>query len=145
MEERGEANIGSARCPTASRMDCIMGMKFSIQIHCFLKHPTEVAVELCGYGDDGGEGVIIPDIVQFQCEMPNPNARLADTRMLKSRWVNSLRHGDNAHVHRISGNSRATMAVAVTSATPMGITFGEAQGIIDQTSSASFAKGEQRM
>jgi len=37
------------------------------------------------------------------------------------------------------------MAAAVMSAMLMGITFEEAQGIIDQTRNVSFARGEQRM
>jgi len=140
---RGELWLGPL--PTANRMDTIMETKFSIQIYCFLKHPTEVAVGLCGYGDSGGDGMIIPDTVQFRCEMSNPHARLADMRMLKSCLVNSLRQGDNAYVHCISGISRAPMAAAVMSAILMGITFEEAKGIIDQTRNVSFDKGEQRM
>jgi len=144
-EGRGRGELWLGPLPTANRMDTIMETKFSIQIYCFLKHPTEVAVGLCGYGDDGGDGMIIPDTVQFRCEMSNPHARLADMRMLKSCLVNSLRQGDNAYVHCVSGISRAPMAAAVMSAMLMGITFEEAQGIIDQTRNVSFAKGEQRM
>jgi hypothetical protein len=139
-EGKGKGELWLGPLPTAQRMDRIMETKHSIQIYCFLKEPTEVQVE---YG--GGEGMFIPGTVPFRCEMSNPHAWLADMRVLKSCLVNSLRQGDNAYVHCISGISRAPMAAAVMSSMLMRISFQEAKGIIDQTRNVSFTKGEQRM
>jgi hypothetical protein len=135
-EGKGELWLGPL--PTAQRMDQIMQTKPSIQIYCFLKDPTEVQVE-----QDSGEGMYIPGTVPFRCEMSNPHSRLQDMRMLKSCLVNSLRQGDNAYVHCISGITRAPIAAAVMSAMLMGISFAEAKGIIDQTRNVSFASGSR--
>ena len=66
-------------------------------------------------------------------------------RALRSCLINSLRQGDNAYVHCVSGLSRAPMAAAVLCAMLMGIRFEEAQDIIDQTRHVSFGEGEERM
>ena len=63
--------------------------------------------------------------------------------MLKSCLVNSLRQGDNAYVHCISGITRAPTAAAVMSAMLMGISFAEAKDIIHQTRNVSFASGSR--
>ena len=104
-----------------------MQTKPSIQIYCFLQDPTECQVE-----EDGAAGMFIPDTVPFRCEMSNPNSRLQDMRTLKSCLVNSLRQGDNAYVHCITGITRAPIAAAVMGAMLMGISFAEAKAIIDQ-------------
>ena len=85
----------------------------------------------------------IPDTVPFRCEMSNPHARLEDMRSLKSCLGNSLRQGDNAYVHCISGITRAPMAAAVVGAVLMGISFEEAKGIINQNRNVNLASGEQ--
>jgi len=135
---RGELWIGPL--PTAQRMDQITETKYSIQIYCFQKDPTDVQVEM------GGEaGMLIPDTVIFRCEMSNSHAQLADMRALKSCLLNSLRQGDNAYVHCVSGISRAPMAASVMGAILMGISFEKAKDIINQTRNVSFDRAEQRM
>ena len=64
-------------------------------------------------------------------------------RSLKLCLVNALRQGDNAYVYRISGVTRAPMAAAAMGAVLMGISFGEAEGIINQTRNVDFASEEQ--
>ena len=64
---------------------------------------------------------------------------------LKSILVNSLRQGDNAYVHCVSGISRAPMAAAVMCSFLMGITFDQAKDLIGQTRNVRFDGGEQRM
>ena len=120
----------------AKRMDRILEAKPSIQIYCFLKDPTHVQVE-----QGSGEGMYIPGTIPFRCEMSNPHARLSDMRVLKPCLVNSLRQGDNAYVHCISGITRAPMAAAVMSAGLMGISLEEAKNIISQTRNVDFAIG----
>jgi len=139
-EEEGRGELWLGPLPTLQRIDKINETKHSIQVYCFLKTPAHVQVE------PGGEwGMLIPGTKAFRCEMSNPNARLSDMRALKSCLVNSLRQGDNAYVHCVSGLSRAPMAAAVMCAMLMGISFEEAKDIINQTRNVSFDKGEQRM
>ena len=64
-------------------------------------------------------------------------------RSLKLCLVNALRQGDNAYVYRISGVTRAPMAAAAMGAVLMGISFGEAEGIINQTRKLDSASEEQ--
>ena len=92
----------------------------------------------------GGEaGMYIPDTVIFRCEMSNAKARRADMRALKSCLLNSLRQGDNAYVHCVSGISRAPMAASVMGA--LLISFEEAKSIRNQTRNVSFDRSEQHM
>jgi hypothetical protein len=126
-EDEGRGELWLGPLPTAQRLDQIMQTKPSIQIYCSLQDPTECQVE-----KDGAEGMLIPDTVLFRCGLSNPSLRLQDMRMLKSCLVNSLRQGDNAYVHCISGTTRAPIAAAVMSAMLMGISFVEAKAIIDQ-------------
>jgi len=138
-EGRGELWLGPI--PTAQRMNKISETKHSIQVFCFAKAPFNVQVE----EPDGEWGMDIPGTKPFRCEMSNSQARLADMRALRSCLVNSLRQGDNAYVHCVSGISRAPMAAAVMCAMLMGISFEEAKNIIHQTRNVSFNKGERRM
>jgi len=137
-EGRGELWLGPL--PTEQRLGKINETKPSIQVYCFAKSPTQVQVE------PGGEwGMLIPGTRAFRCEMSNPEVRLADMRALRACLVNSLRQGDNAYVHCVSGLSRSPMAAAVMGAMLMGISFEEAKGIIEQTCNVSFDKGTRRM
>ena len=121
-------------------MDRILENKPSIQVHCFLKDPTAVEVE-----KDGEQGMHIPGTISYRCEMSNPHARLIDMRLLRSTLVNSLRQGDNAYVHCVSGISRAPMAAAVMCSLLMKISFKESQKIINSVRNVRFEKGEEHM
>jgi len=138
-EEEGRGELWLGPLPTAQRMDKINETKHSIQVYCFAKTPEQVQVE------QGEWGMLIPGTKTFRCEMSNPAARLSDMRALKSCLVNSLRQGDNAYVHCVSGLSGAPMAAAVMSAMLMGISFEQAKDIISQTRNVRFDGGEQRM
>ena len=139
-EEKGRGELWLGAIPTEQRMDRISETKPSIQVFCFAKAPPNVQVE------PGGEwGMLIPETKAFRCEMSNPQTRLADMRTLMSCLVNSLRQGDNAYVHCVSGLSRAPMAAAVMGSMLMGISFEETQDIIHQIRNVSFDKEEQRM
>ncbi len=139
-EDNGRGELWLGPIPTAQRIGTISETKPSIQVYCFAKAPTDVEVE------PGGEwGMFIPETMAFRCEMSNPKARIADMRALRSCLVNSLRQGDNAYVHCVSGISRAPMAAAVMITMLMGISFEEAKDIINQTRNVSFEKGERRM
>jgi len=139
-ETDGKGELWLGPLPTEQRLEEINETKPSIQVYCFAKSPTHVQVE-----PRGEWGMLIPGTRAFRCEMSNPEARLADMRALKACLVNSLRQGDNAYVHCVSGLSRAPMAAAVMGAMLMGISFEEAKGIIDQTRNVDFDKGERRM
>jgi len=139
-EEEGRGELWLGPIPTEQRMDCILSTKPSIQICCFAKRPTDVQVE------QGGEwGQWIPETVRFRFEMSNPQVRSRDFRKLRTCFINSLRQGDNAYVHCISGLSRAPMAATLLSARLMNISFTEALDNIRQTRNIHFDKGESRM
>ena len=89
--------------------------------------------------------MIIPDTLVFRCEMSNPHARLKDMHELLPCVLNSLRQGDNAYCHCVTGVSRAPRAAAVISAKLMGITFEQAQYIIDQVRNIKSDKNEKSM
>ena len=136
-EEEGRGELWLGPLPTAQRMNRITETKCSIQIYCFRRNPTDVQVEWDGTGE---AGMLIPNTVSFRCEMSNSRARLADMRALRPCLLNSLRQGDNAYVHCVSGISRAPMATAVMGAMLMGISFEDAKD-----SNVSFDEGEQSM
>jgi hypothetical protein len=121
-------------------MPVITQTKHSIQIYCFMNYPEDVLLE------DGGEwGMSIPDTLVFRCEMSKASARLKDMQALMPYLLNSLRQGDNAYVHCVTGVSRAPRAAAVISAKLMGITFEQAKYIIDQVRNIKNDGGEERM
>ena len=59
-------------------------------------------------------------------------------RALLPCLINSLRQGDNAYIHCVSGLSRAPVAAAVVSAKAMCIKFDLAKHIIDQVRNNKF-------
>ena len=67
-EEEGRGELWLGPLPTAQRMDRITETKYSIQIYCFRKDPTDVQVEWDGTGE---AGMLIPNTVSFRCEMSN--------------------------------------------------------------------------
>ena len=98
--------------PTKDRLDAITSWGLTpmhIQICCFKKHPTKILVE---HGVDSG-GVIIPNAEFFKLEMSNPKMRQHDFRKLRTTLVTSLRRGNNAYVHCVTGVSRAPAAACV--------------------------------
>ena len=122
--------------PTEERMDVITETTHSIQIYCFANDPIAVQVE------HGGEsGRYIPGTLVFRCEMSNNKARGADMRALMPCLVNSLRQGDNAYVHCVSGLSRAPVAAGVMGAKLMGISLRKSKQIIDQTRNVKSERG----
>ena len=139
-EEEGKGELWLGPLPTAQRMDQIKEVEYSIQIHCFLKDPTEVQME-----PGGAKGAFIPGTCSVRCELSNPSTRQADMRALKAMLVNSLRQGDNAYVHCVSGISRAPAAAAVMCSMLMGISLEQSKDIIAQTRNVSFDWGEQHM
>jgi len=139
-EEEGRGELWLGPLPTAQTIDMINETKPSIQIYCLAKSPMDVQVE-----PDGKWGMVIPWTEAFRCEMSNPHVRSRDVRALRTCVINSLRQGDNAYVHCISGISEAPMAAALLSAMLMKTSFEAAQGIIDQTRNVSFGKGERHM
>ena len=114
-EGRGELWLGPI--PTDRRMAQIIRIAaFSIQIHCCKKSPEEQEIER-----NGDRGEFLEDVDSFRCEMSNAQLRLADLRDVIPPLVNSLRQGDNAYLHCISGLSRAPVAAAIMGAKLMGI------------------------
>ena len=142
-EEEGRGELWLGPLPTKRGMDRILDTKPSIQIFCFTNPPDRVRVE-----PDGEWGMFIPGTRAFRCEMSNPQVRDEDLRALRPCLINSLRQGGNAYVHCVSGISKAPMAAAALSAMLMGISFGEAQSIIEQICSlvrSSFVRWESHM
>ena len=135
-EGRGELWLGAV--PTTTTMGKISEIRPSIQIYCFHAEPTQVQV------DWGVSGMYIPRATTFRCEMSHPRLRQAEMRALMPILVNSLRQGDNAYVHCVSGLSRAPMAATVMCAVLMGISIEEAKDIINQTRNVDFW-GARRM
>ena len=135
--EEGKGEFWLGALPTAERMRTISETKPSIQIYCFHKEPTQVWVEW----NSEEAGMYIPGAIPFRCEMSKARARLSDMRALRPCLVNSLRQGDNAYVHCVSGITRAPMAAAVMCAMLMGISIEQAKDIINQTRFVCFASG----
>jgi hypothetical protein len=139
-KEKGKGELWLGPLPTANRMERITDVKHSIQIYCFKKAPTDVEVQR------GEKGEFIPGTMAFRCEMSNSRQRLTDMRALKSRVVNSMRQGDNAYIHCVSGISRAPAAAAVVGSSLMDISFERAKYIISQVRNVDFdGKGEKEM
>ena len=139
-KETGKGELWLGPIPTAGRMQLITNVKHSIQIHCFKRTPTEVEVRR------GEKGERIPDTMAFRCEMSNSRQRLTDMRLLKPRVVNSLRQGDNAYIHCVTGVSRAPVAAAVIASSLMDVSFGRAKYIINQARNVDFrGKSEEEM
>ena len=137
-EEEGKGELWLGPLPTEQRMGKISMTKPSIQIFCFLKAPVKVQVE------PGGEkGMFIPGTKAFRCAISTLEVGREDMQALLPCLVNSLRQGDNAYVHCVSGTARAPVAAAVMSAKLMGISYGEALSIVSQVRNVVFNKGEQ--
>ena len=132
-DEEGRGELWLGPLPTESRIGQIMLTEHNIQVYCFMKDPEEVEVIA------GGEvGMRIPGALVFRCEMSNLNTRGSDMRSLLPCLINSLRQGDNAYVHCVSGLSRAPMAAAVMSAKLMCISLRGAKHIIGQIRNVKF-------
>ena len=131
---RGELWLGPV--PTESRLERINETKFSIQVYCFMNDPEEVTV--ARHGEKGETGMQIPGTLAFRCEMSNRHTRGTDLRALLPCLINSLRQGDNAYIHCVSGISRAPVAAAITSAKLMNTTFEDAKYIIEQVRNVKF-------
>ena len=132
-EEFGRGELWLGPLPTQSRIDYIMQTDFSIQVYCFLNDPEEITVT------EGGEaGMRVPDTIVFRCEMSNHRTRGGDLKLLLPCLINSLRQGDNAYIHCVSGLSRAPVAAAIVSAKLMCTSFAEAKYIVDQVRHVKF-------
>ena len=81
---------------------------------------------------------MVPGALVFRCEMSNANTRARHIESFIDCLVNSLRQGDNAYVHCISGISRAPMAAAILGAKLMGISVEDAKWWIDQARNVKF-------
>jgi len=83
----------------------------------------------------------IPGAILFRCEMSNQYARLLDMQMLRPCVIDSLRQGDNAYIHCVSGITRAPLAAALLCAMLKNINLGEAKYIINQCRNVDFNSG----
>jgi hypothetical protein len=134
--EEGKGELWLGPLPTAERMPTILETMPSIQIYCFRADPTAVTVE-----GNRGRGMHIPGAILFRCEMSNQYARLLDMQMLRPCVIDSLRQGDNAYIHCVSGITRAPLAAALLCATLMNINLDEAMYIINQCRNVDFNSG----
>jgi len=133
-EEEGRGELWLGPLPTDLTMDRILDTKPSIQIFCLDSFPDRVQAE-----PDGEWGRFIPGTKAFRCVMSNPQVRSGDVQALRSCLINSLRQGDNAYVHCVSGISEAPMTAALLSAMLMRISFEEALRRIEQPDSLEFS------
>ena len=102
--------------PTNGRLQRIMETKPSIQICCFKKSPTEVMVD---DADPESYGVLLPDTEYFKLEMSNAGVRKQDLRKLRTTLLTSMRQGDNAYIHCMTGLCRAAIGGALVGALVM--------------------------
>ena len=108
-ERGGELWLGPV--PTIDRVAHIESKaEFSIQIGCFKKWPTEVMVDEC---DENSRGVVIENAEYFKLEMSNETTRQQDFRRLRTTLLTSLRQGDNAYIHCMTGLCRAPLAASI--------------------------------
>ena len=77
-------------------------------------------------------GMIIPDTRLLRCEMSREDHREHDMEAIIPLLADSLRQGNNAYIHCVSGISRAPLAAAILCAVFMNISFGRAKDIITQ-------------
>ena len=134
-EGRGELWLGPL--PTESRMEIITATKHSIQIYCLGKDPCSIQVDAAG----SEHGAHIPGTLVFRCKLNNNKVNLADLRTLMPCLLNSLRRGDCAYVHCVTGFSMAPTVAAPMAAMLMDISTPEAQDIIDQVRIVRFHNG----
>jgi hypothetical protein len=99
--------------PTKGRLGKIMEMNPSIQICCFKKSPTQVMVD---DNDDDSYGVLLPDTELYKLEMSNGQVRKQDLRKLRTPLLTSMRQGDNAYIHCMTGLCRAAIGGALLTA-----------------------------
>ena len=109
----------------------------SLQIYCFAAPVTSVAVD----GSPDQRGMWIPGALPLRCEMSNPNNREYDIEEIMDCVINSVRQGDNAYVHCISGLSRGPVAAAIFSAKLMGISLEDAKWWINQARNVKDERG----
>jgi hypothetical protein len=96
--------------PTKARLQMIMKMEPSIQICCFKKSPTDVRVD---DADPDSQGMLLPDTEFHKLEMSNDGVRKQDLRMLRTNLLTSMRQGDNAYIHCMTGLCRAAIGGAL--------------------------------
>ena len=104
-EEGGELWLGPL--PTQDRLEAIESKaNFSIQIGCFSKKPTEVFVD---DADTSTRGVYMAGTEYYKFEMSHKSLRAPDFRKLRTALMTSLRQGDSAYIHCVSGLTRAPL------------------------------------
>ena len=108
--EIGKGELWLGPLPVAGRMQGISSLGVSLQISCFQKHPTRVALD---DKDPSTKGMCIPGSMQMTVEMSNDSRRVHDIRRVRQLLVSSLRQGDNAYVHCMTGLCRAPLAAAI--------------------------------
>ena len=126
--------------PTARRMATICQTKHSIQTYCFA---ADIETQTVDRSPDQ-RGMRIPDALALRCEMSNPRNRAYDIEEIIDCVINSVRQGDNAYVHCISGLSRGPVAAAIFSAKLMGISMEDAKWWIDQARNVKDERGRRR-
>ena len=134
---KGELWLGAI--PTAERMPVINETKHSIQIYCFKECPHHQQVTRDEYG------ISFQDALIFRCEMSNSKTRPKHMQELLPYVLNSLRQGDNAYCHCITGVSRGPRGAAAISAKLMGTTFEQALHLISQVRNIKSDGGEEQM
>ena len=113
-----------------------------IQICCFKKLPTEVWVDDSNYDS---RGMFIPDAEYFKLEMSNPGARQQDFRKLRTTLLTSLRQGDNAYVHCMTGLARAPLAASLLASLLMNEDVEAAMRRVDNLRNVQLDKACSRM
>ena len=96
--------------PTNERLQYIMLLNPSIQICCFKKSPTEVWVD---DSDPNSQGLLLPGTEFYKLEMSNESVRMQDLRKLRTNLLTSMRQGDNAYIHCMTGLCRAAIGGAL--------------------------------
>ena len=136
----GELWLGPV--PTEERLDTIIATPMHIQIGCFKRRPTEVWVD-GSYANS--KGLYIPDAEYFKLEMSNYSARQKDFRKLRTTVLTSLRQGDNAYVHCMTGLARAPMAASLLVSLLMDEDIDAAMHRVDSLRNVQFDKAWRSM
>ena len=85
-----------------------------------------------------------PRSTGLSCEMSNASTRAGHIEAIMDCVINSIRQGDNAYVHCISGLSRAPVAAAIFSAKLMGISLEDAKWWINQARNVKDERNKSR-
>ena len=119
------------------------GKKLSIQICCMAKAPGDIVIDT--RDRDSPCGCVVPGCILFKLEVSHESKRVEDWRRISGRVVSSIRAGDSALVHCMSGKHRAPVGAAMVRAILHEESFDDARKAIEAVRRVEFHKSLPRI